>query len=87
MDLEKFIKKREMRTVQVELTCPECEKGMMMAAPHPVGHTDDNEPIFLHTCNNKDCEEQMQITKPYPHITHELKEEPKVLRIEGKEEE
>lgn len=87
MDLEKYIIKRPMRTVQVELSCPECGKGTMNAMQNPVGQTEQNEPIFLHTCSNGECGHQLQITKPYPHITHELVEEPVILKIAKDEEE
>jgi hypothetical protein len=88
MELDKYIKKKEMRTVQVELTCPECEKGNLFAnAQQPVGATEQGEPIFLHNCTNQECGHQLQITKPYPHITHEPKEESTVLKIHKDEEE
>lgn len=60
--------KKEVKTVQVDYKCPQCETGYL----RPTGQVLlCNPPKYPHRCNNERCEYKEVFRKTYPQIVYE----------------
>lgn len=58
--------KREVKVIQVDLTCPKCKDGFMISKGKPVDDT------YIHVCSN--CKNRQRFKTKYPYAQYELKE-------------
>lgn len=63
------IVRKEVKTYQVELICPECKKGRLRYNQY-AGVLASYPPQYLHVCDNCGYEE-LVIGKTYPYIDYE----------------